>query len=162
LLRKNEHKIRQEGVTSHDTSTRIAREAREARRAGTFKRADEQPAAEVGESPRHRLLQGLGINPDTMEVETSGAETRAPAQPPEERSRTGAMGPPAEEVRGFARELASAMSAIASLVIRSSGRSVSNGGWLYFDGASDEYHPFRAKCRLYQKTITRLRPWGRW
>jgi hypothetical protein len=50
------------------------------------------------------------------------------------------------------------MSAIASLVIRASGRSVSNRGWLYFNGASEEYRTFRTKCRLFQKTYHKATP----
>jgi hypothetical protein len=80
-----------------------------------------------------------------MEVEAGDVRTPAPDQPP-------------EGIDGFARELGSAMSAIASLVIRASGRSVSNGGWLYFDGASEEYRPFKAKCRLFQETHHKATP----
>ncbi len=48
------------------------------------------------------------------------------------------------------------MSAIASLVIKASGRSVSNRGWLYFNGASGEYRPFKTKCRLFQETYHKV------
>jgi hypothetical protein len=50
------------------------------------------------------------------------------------------------------------MSAIASLVIKASGRSVSNGGWLYFNEASGEYRPFRTRCRLFQETYHKVTP----
>jgi hypothetical protein len=50
------------------------------------------------------------------------------------------------------------MSAIASLVVKASGRSVSNGGWLYFNGASGDYRPFKTKCRLFQETYHKVTP----
>jgi hypothetical protein len=50
------------------------------------------------------------------------------------------------------------MSTIASLVIKASGRSVSNGGWLYFNGKSEDYCTFRAKCRLFQETYHKATP----
>ncbi len=62
----------------------------------------------------------------------------------------------------FARELASTMSTIASLVIKASGRSVSNGGWLYFNGESEDYCTFRAKCRLFQETHHKATHRWRW
>jgi hypothetical protein len=58
----------------------------------------------------------------------------------------------------FARELASTMSAIASLVVKATGRSVSNGGWLYFSGEREDYRPFRARCRLFQETYHGMTP----
>ncbi len=58
----------------------------------------------------------------------------------------------------FARELASTMSAIASLVVKATGRSVSNGGWLYFSGAREDYRPFRARCQLFQETYHGITP----
>ncbi len=73
MRKEHEHKIRRKGVTDHDTSMQIARKAREARKAGADKKADEQPTAEAEKGPRRRLLQGLGIDPDTMEVK-KGAE----------------------------------------------------------------------------------------
>ncbi len=108
-------------------------------------RAGELSAAEAEGNPRHRLLREPGINPDSAEVEASDARTLAPNQPPGESD-------------GFARELASTMSAIASLVIKASGRSVSNGGWLYFNGASEDYRTFRMKCRLFQETYHKATP----
>jgi hypothetical protein len=50
------------------------------------------------------------------------------------------------------------MSAIASLVKRASGRSVSNGGWLYFNGVSEDCRTFRTKCRLFQETYHKATP----
>jgi hypothetical protein len=50
------------------------------------------------------------------------------------------------------------MSAITSLVIKSSGWSVSNRGWLYFNRASEDYRTFRAKCRLFQETYHKATP----
>jgi hypothetical protein len=50
------------------------------------------------------------------------------------------------------------MSNIASLVIKASGRSVSNGGWLYFDGESEDYCTFRSKCRLFQEAYHKATP----
>jgi hypothetical protein len=50
------------------------------------------------------------------------------------------------------------MSAIVSLVIKASGRSVSNGGWLYFNGAREDYRTFRTKCQLLQDTYHKATP----
>ena len=72
-------------------------------------------------------------------------KTLAPDQPPGESDE-------------FARELASTMSTIGILVIKASGRSVSNGGWLYFNGESEDYCAFRAKCRLFQETYHEATP----
>ncbi len=105
----------------------------------------ERPTAEASESPRCRQLRGLGVNPDLVEVKAGGARAPVPNEPPEGNDE-------------FARELASTMSAIASLVIKASGRSVSNGGWLYFNGASGEYCPFKTKCRLFQETYHKVTP----
>jgi hypothetical protein len=58
----------------------------------------------------------------------------------------------------FARELANTMSAIANLVVKASGRSVNNAGWLYFSGAQEDYRSFRAKCQLFQETYHRVTP----
>jgi len=52
----------------------------------------------------------------------------------------------------FARELAGTMSAIANLVVKATGRSVNNGGWLYFSGVKEDYPPFKARCQLFQET----------
>ncbi len=35
---------------------------------------------------------------------------------------------------------------------------MSNRGWLYFNGASKEYHPFKAKCQLFQETHHKATP----
>jgi hypothetical protein len=35
---------------------------------------------------------------------------------------------------------------------------VSNGGWLYFNGESEDYCTFRAKCRLFQETYHKATP----
>jgi hypothetical protein len=58
----------------------------------------------------------------------------------------------------FSRELSSTMSAIANLVVKASGRSVSNGGWLYFSGAHENYRLFRTKCRFFQETYYKVTP----
>jgi hypothetical protein len=58
----------------------------------------------------------------------------------------------------FARELANTMSAIANLVVKAIGRSVSNGGWLYFSGTREDYRPFRARCQLFQETYHGITP----
>jgi hypothetical protein len=58
----------------------------------------------------------------------------------------------------FARELANTMSAIANLVVKASGRSINNWGWLYFSGAQEDYRSFRAKCQLFQETYHRMTP----
>jgi hypothetical protein len=108
--------------------------------------AEELPTADVRrESPGFRLPQGARAGSSSMEAGDGDARAPAPDQPPGESD-------------GFARELASTMSAIASLVIKASGRSVSNGGWLYFNGASEDYHTFRAKCRLFQETYHKATP----
>ncbi len=60
-----------------------------------------------------------------VEVGDGNAEAPTPEQPPGEGDE-------------FARELASTMRAIANLVVKASGRSVSNGGWLYFIGARED------------------------
>ncbi len=58
----------------------------------------------------------------------------------------------------FARELANTISAIANLVVKASGRSVNNGGWLYFSKAREDYRSFRAKCQLFQETYHKTSP----
>jgi hypothetical protein len=50
------------------------------------------------------------------------------------------------------------MSAIANLVVKASGQSVNNGGWLYFSGAREDYRLFTAKCQLFQETYHRVTP----
>jgi hypothetical protein len=35
---------------------------------------------------------------------------------------------------------------------------MSNGGWLYFSGAREDYRPFRAKCQLFQETYHGMTP----
>jgi hypothetical protein len=150
LLKKQEHKIRRGGVTITGAILRVARKARDrdegkVRSEAAVQRADEQPTAEAKESTGRGLLRGPGTNPGSMEMEAGDARTPAPDQPPGGSD-------------GFARELASTMSNIASLVIRASGRSVSNGGWLYFNGTSKEYRPFKTKCRLFQETYHKTTP----
>ncbi len=150
LLTRRGHKIRQEGVTNAGAILPIARKAGEENEEGimrevVIKGAEERPTAEVNESPRHGQLRGLGINPDPVGVEAGGVRTPVPDQPLEGNDE-------------FARDLASTMSAIASLVIRASGRSVSNGGCLYFSKGSREYRPFKAKCRLFQETYHKATP----
>ncbi len=77
------------------------------------------------ESPVRRLPRVAGTDSSSKEMEDGNAQAPAPDQPP---------GGSDE----FAQELASTMSTIASLVIKASGRSVSNGGWLYFNGDSED------------------------
>jgi hypothetical protein len=50
------------------------------------------------------------------------------------------------------------MSAIANLVVKATGRSVSNGGWLYFSGTREDYRPFRGRCQLFQETYHGITP----
>jgi hypothetical protein len=50
------------------------------------------------------------------------------------------------------------MSAIANLVVKATGRSVNNGGWLYFSGVREDYQPFRARCQLFQETYHSVTP----
>jgi hypothetical protein len=151
LLRKHEHKIHQGGATNTGVVLRVAQEAREednreVRGEVAVQRAEEKPTADARrESPRFRLLRGAGTDPNSMEVGDDDARAPAPDQPP-------------EETDGFARELASTMSAIASLVIKASGRSVSDRGWLYFNRASKDYRTFRTNCRLFQETYHKATP----
>jgi hypothetical protein len=150
LLMKHGHKIRQEGVTRTGAIPRIAYEAGEGNERGP--KEDEAVAGTGGrstagadESSRHGRQQGLGANPDLRGVEAGEVRAPVPNELPEENNK-------------FARELASMMSAIASLVVKASGRSVSNGGWLYFSGASEDYRPFRTKCLLFQETYHKVTP----
>ncbi len=144
MLKKHEHEIRRGGVTNPGANLRIAQKTRdkdegEISREVATQRVGQRPTAEANESPRCGQLRGLGINPDPVEVEAGEVRGPVPDQPPEGNDE-------------FARDLASTMSAIASLVIRASGRSVSDGGWLYFNGTSGEYRPFKTKCWLFQET----------
>jgi len=50
------------------------------------------------------------------------------------------------------------MSAIANLVVKATGRSVNNGGWLYFSGVQEDYQPFKARCQLFQETYHGMTP----
>ncbi len=151
LLRKPERKIRIGGATDTGIVLQVARRAREedngkVRSEVAVHGAEELPTADARrESPGFRLPQGAGT--DSSSIEAGNGDVRAPApdQPPGESDE-------------FARELASTMSAIASLVIKASGRSVSNGGWLYFNGASKDYRTFRTKCRLFQETYHKATP----
>ncbi len=76
----------------------------------------------------------------------------SPAEVGDSDEETPALGQSLGQGDEFARELAGTMSAIANLVVKATGRSVSNGGWLYFSGAREDYHPFRARCQLFQET----------
>ncbi len=108
--------------------------------------AEELPAADSRrKNPGLGLPQVAGTNSSSKETGNGDAKAPAPDQPP---------GGSDE----FARELANTISTIASLVIKASGRSVSNGGWLYFNGESEDYCAFRAKCRLFQETYLKATP----
>jgi hypothetical protein len=115
------------------------------------------PTADTrGESPGRRQSQAAETGFRSTEMGDDSAQAPAADQPPGGNDE-------------FARELASAMSTIASLVIKASGRSVSNGGWLYFNGESEDYCTFRAKCRLFQETyhketppLTLVKMFGEW
>jgi hypothetical protein len=121
-----------------------------ARREVAVKQAEELPAADAREeSLRLELPRVAGTGSSSTEMGDGSAQAPAPGQPPGGNDE-------------FARELASAMSTIASFVIKASGRSVSNGGWLYFNGESEDYCTFRAKCRLFQETTTRRPHRWRW
>jgi hypothetical protein len=118
----------------------------EARRVVAMQDAGELPAADTREeSPGRKLPPVAGTDSSSKETGDGDAKAPAPDQPP---------GGSDE----FARELASTMSTIASLVIKTSGQSVSNGGWLYFNGKSEDYCTFRAKCRLFQETYHKATP----
>ncbi len=151
LLRKPERKIRMGGATDTGIVLRIARRAREednekVRSEVAVHGAEELPTADDRRgSPGIRLPRGAGAGSSSMEAGGGDARAPAPDQPPGESD-------------GFARELASTMSAIASLVVKASGRSVSNRGWLYFSGAHEDYRSFRAKCRLFQETYHKVTP----
>ncbi len=117
-----------------------------ARREVAVQEAEELPAADAREeSLGLRLPQVAGTDPSSKEKGDGDAQAPAPDQPPGGNDE-------------FARELASTMSTIASLVIKASGRSVGNGGWLYFNGESKDYCTFRAKCRLFQETYHKTTP----
>ncbi len=103
--------------------------------------ASESDTSDPGEMPQSRRRSPA---PDARSQEDA-ARALVPDKPPEGNSE-------------FARELSSTMSAIASLVIKASGRSVSNGGWLYFSGAQEDYRSFRAKCQFFQGTYHRATP----
>jgi hypothetical protein len=124
------------------------------RELGNEEAKNEEAARDVGElpsadtreeSPGRRLSQAAGTGSSSTERGDGSAQAPAPDQPPGGNDE-------------FARELASAMSTIASLVIKASGRSVSKGGWLYFNGESGDYCTFRAKCRLFQETYHKATP----
>jgi hypothetical protein len=103
--------------------------------------ASESDSSDPGGMPQ---LLRRSPAPDTRFQRTQQAAP-VPDKPPERNSE-------------FARELASTMSAIASLLVKASGQSVSNGGWLYFSGACEDYRPFRTKCRLFQETYHKVTP----
>jgi hypothetical protein len=116
------------------------------RREVAVQEAEELPAVDAREeSPGLRLPQVAGTDSSSKKTGDGDAKVPAPDQPP---------GGSDE----FARELASTMSTIASLVIKASGQSVSNDGWLYFNGESEDYRTFRAKCRLFQETYHKATP----
>jgi hypothetical protein len=82
LLKKHEHKIRRGGVTNPCASLGIARKTRdedegEVKTEAAIQRAEEQPTAEAEESPRCRLLRGLGTNPNSTEGEAGSVRTPA-------------------------------------------------------------------------------------
>ncbi len=96
---------------------------------------------------------GSGFGPvlraraDSSPAEVGDSDVEAPT-----------LGQPPGEHDEFARELANTMSAIANLVVKASGRSINNGGWLYFSGAREDYRSFRAKCQLFHETYHRVTP----
>jgi hypothetical protein len=94
--------------------------------------ASESDTSDPGRMPQ---LRRRSPAPDTHSQRMQQAAP-VPDKPPEGNSE-------------FAWELASTMSAIASLNVKASGRSVSNGGWLYFSGACEDYHSFRTKCWFF-------------
>ena len=54
--------------------------------------------------------------------------------------------------------MTNAMNAIANQVIRNSGRSGRNAGWLYFDGTFRDYPAFKRKFESFQMTYHRGTP----
>jgi hypothetical protein len=82
--------------------------------AGEFSESDN---VEGNSGLKSELRARAGSSP--AEKSDSNEETPAPGQSPGQGDE-------------FARELAGTMSAIANLVVKATGRSVNNGGWLYF------------------------------
>jgi hypothetical protein len=151
LLRKPERKVRTRVTPDASIVLRIARRAREKDNGRVRSDVAVQGAQEPSTADDNEGSSGFRLarraRTDSSSVEAGGGDARAPTpdQPPGEGD-------------GFARELASTMSAIANLIVKASGRSVSNGGWLYFSGAREDYRPFRVKCQLFQETYHRATP----
>jgi hypothetical protein len=90
------------------STLRIARKAKakdkgKVKKELAIQRTGEKPTAEAKESPRRRLLQGLGANPDAVEGVKGSVGTPAPVQSLEEKYEAGARGPSTEGSNGFAR-----------------------------------------------------------
>jgi hypothetical protein len=119
-----------------------------------------------GEAGSEATVQGAGESSESDDDEGNSGfrsvlRARADSSPTEVGDRdeeTPALGQSPEQGDEFARELASIMSAIANLVVKATGRSVSNGGWLFFSGAREDYRPFRARCQLFQETYHGITP----
>ncbi len=119
-----------------------------------------------GEAGSEATVQGAGESSESDDNEGNSGfrpvlRARADSSPTEvgdSDEETPALGQSPEEGDEFARELASTMSAIANLVVKATGRSVSNGGWLYFSGAREDYRPFRVRCQLFQETYHGITP----
>jgi hypothetical protein len=107
---------------------------------GEFSESDD---VEGNSGLKSELRARAGSSP--AEISDSNEETPAPGQSPGQGDE-------------FARELAGTMSAIANLVVKATGRSVNNGGWLYFSGVREDYRPFRARCQLFQETYHSVTP----
>ncbi len=103
--------------------------------------ASESDTSDPGGMPQ---LRRRSPAPDTRSQRVQQAAP-VPDKPPEGNSE-------------FTRELAGTMSAIASLVVKASGWSVSNGGWLYFSGACEDDRSFRTKFRFFQETYHKVTP----
>jgi hypothetical protein len=151
LLRKLEREIRKGRSADTGIVLRIAQRAREDDGGKVTTemavQGAEEPSTTDDDEGSSGFRPALRVRADSSPVEVGdgNAEAPTPEQPPGEGDE-------------FARELANTMSAIAYLVIKASGRSVSTGGWLYFSGASEEYRSFRAKCQLFQETYHRATP----
>jgi hypothetical protein len=95
-----------------------------------------------GEAGSEATVQGAGESSESDNDERGSGfrpvlRARADSSPTEvgdSDEETPTLGQSPGEGDEFARELANTMSAIANLVVKATGRSVSNGGWLYFSG----------------------------
>jgi hypothetical protein len=151
LLRNPECKVRTGGTSDTSIVSRVAQEAREDGDGEVESEVAVRGAVESLTSDDDEGGSGFGpalrARADSSPVEVGDSDVEAPT-----------LGQPPGKGDEFSRELANTMSAIANLVVKASGRSLNNGGWLYFSGAREDYRSFRAKCQLFQETYHRVTP----